>query len=394
MLLKVLTKQLDDSKLQLQNMMSIATDGAAVMTGKRNGLAAKLRSLNKKMISFHCVCHRLALSCVDANDEANYISVVETILRQLWKFFENSPKKSSKYLKIQLAYKSIAQITGAAKKKVLRKVRKSCRTRWLSLDHSVEGVYLDFVPLMQTLQHFSEADAIAAGLLSKMRTPKFIGAIYILNQVLPVLTTLSKTFQKGTINFARITPAIKATQSALDRIVEADTVITQMQADLAEGGRLSLCGVNPTPYQYREVTNLLIKYVQSLKQNIDNRFQAALPVVSSFSVFDPLAVPPPEDASFRGYGSSEIEILGAHYYVTQTDKEKLQAEWNNFKFELVEWKSKDEFKTATTTTTPTEWVLHRLITMKETYTKSIPCSTELLKCAQQCQFQMLGRREE
>lgn len=78
----------------------------------------------------------------------------------------NSPKKSSKYLKIQLAYKSIAQITGAAKKKVLRKVQKSCRTRWLSLDHSVEGVYLDFVPLMQTLQHFSEADAVAAGLLS------------------------------------------------------------------------------------------------------------------------------------------------------------------------------------------------------------------------------------
>ena len=97
-------------------------------------------------------------------------------------------------------------------------------------------------------------------------------------------------------------------------------MITQMQADLAEDGRLFLCGVNPTPYQYREVTKLLIKYVRSLKQNIDNRFQAALPVVSSFAVFDPLAVPPPEDASFRGYGSSEVEILGAHYYATQTDK--------------------------------------------------------------------------
>ena len=39
---------------------------------------------------------------------------------------------------------------------------------------------------------------------------------------------------------------------------------------------------------------------------------------------------------------------------TQSKKEKLQAEWNNFKFKLVEWKSKDEFKTARTTTTPTE----------------------------------------
>lgn len=134
---------------------------------------------------------------------------------------------------------------------------------------------------MQTLRHFSEADAVGAGLLSKMRTPKFIGAIYALNQVLPVLTTLSKTFQKGTINFARITSAIKATQSAFDRIVEANTAITQMQADLAEDGRLSLCGANPIPNQCREVTNLLIK------------FQAALLVVLSFSVFDPLAVPAP-----------------------------------------------------------------------------------------------------
>jgi len=93
-LLKVLTKQLDDSKLQLQNTMSIATDGAAVITEKRNGLAAKLESLNNTMISFHCVCHTLTLSCIDANDKASYISVLETILRQLWKFFANSPKSS------------------------------------------------------------------------------------------------------------------------------------------------------------------------------------------------------------------------------------------------------------------------------------------------------------
>ena len=268
---------------------------------------------------------------------------------------------------------SLTQVTGSAKKIVLCKVRKSCRTRWLSLDCSVEGVYLDFVPLMQTLQHFSEADAVGAGLLSKMRTPKFIGAIYILNQVLPALSTLSKTFQKGTVNFARIKPAIKAKQSVLDRVVEDNTVLTQMQADLAEDGRLSLCGVNPTPYQYREVNSLLSKYVVSLKKNIDHRFQEALPVVSSFSIFDPQAVPPPDDTSFRCYGSSEVKILAAHYYSTQADKEKLHAEWNNFKFKLVEWKSKEEFKTATTTTTtPTEWVLHHLITMKETYSQVYP----------------------
>lgn len=112
---------------------------------------------------------------------------------------------------------------------------------------------------------------------------------------------------------------------------------------------------------------MLSKYVVPLKKNINHPFQEALPVVSSFSIFNLLAVPPPDDTSFRCYGSSEVKILAAHYYSTQTQKEKLHAEWNNVKFELVEWKSKEEFKTATkTTTTPSELVLHRLITMKET----------------------------
>lgn len=111
---------------------------------------------------------------------------------------------------------------------------------------------------MQTLQHFSEADAVAAGLLSKMRTPTFISAIYTLNQVLPAL---SKTFQKGTVNFHRIKQAIKATQSALDRVVEDNTIVIHMQADLAEDGTLSPCSLNPIPYQYKKVTSLLSKYV-------------------------------------------------------------------------------------------------------------------------------------
>lgn len=131
--------------------MGLASDGASVKTGQRNGLAAKLKSMNSKIISFHYICHQLALSCVDSNDEGSYVSVVKTILRQL-KFFENSPKKTSKYLKIQLADKSLTQVTGSAKKIVLQKVRKSCRTQWFSLAHSVEE---STSPLCPLCRHYS-----------------------------------------------------------------------------------------------------------------------------------------------------------------------------------------------------------------------------------------------
>jgi ubiquitin-protein ligase len=64
------------------------------MTGKKNGVAAKLRSDNKPLINVHCIAHQLALACGDANNSVSYILTMEKILIQLWSLFKNSPKKA------------------------------------------------------------------------------------------------------------------------------------------------------------------------------------------------------------------------------------------------------------------------------------------------------------
>jgi len=50
--------------------------------------------------------------------------------------------------------------------------------------------------VIQTLQELDRKhnDATAAGLLKKMKNAQFIGALYILAEVLPVLSSLSRTF--------------------------------------------------------------------------------------------------------------------------------------------------------------------------------------------------------
>ncbi|CAB4037742.1 zinc finger 862-like, partial [Paramuricea clavata] len=95
----VLNKQLEDSKLEKSKLASFASDGASVMTGKKNGVAAKLRSDNKPLINVHCIAHRLALACGDASNSVSYILTMEKILIQLWSLFKNSPKKAAKYAK-------------------------------------------------------------------------------------------------------------------------------------------------------------------------------------------------------------------------------------------------------------------------------------------------------
>ena len=81
-------------------MSSLASDGAAVMLGKNSGLATRLKEFNAKILSIHCICHRLALACTDSKKDVKYGANVEDILRQLWKYLENSPKRMATYLKV------------------------------------------------------------------------------------------------------------------------------------------------------------------------------------------------------------------------------------------------------------------------------------------------------
>ena len=68
----------------------MASDGASVMLGRNNGVAAKSKAVAPSDIAVHCVCHRLALACSDSNQELSYIETVTTYLTELWKLFEYS----------------------------------------------------------------------------------------------------------------------------------------------------------------------------------------------------------------------------------------------------------------------------------------------------------------
>ena len=60
--------ELDDEFLG-SNLISIATDGAAVLTGKTTGLIAKLKHDLPNIHSIHCLAHRLELAVHDSLKE-------------------------------------------------------------------------------------------------------------------------------------------------------------------------------------------------------------------------------------------------------------------------------------------------------------------------------------
>ena len=93
-------KKLENLQLDKEKLCAFVSDGAAVMTGSRSGVASRLKDENPQIISVHCICHRLALACTDTLQEVSYIKNVHTWLMQLWSMFQNSPKKWQLFYKL------------------------------------------------------------------------------------------------------------------------------------------------------------------------------------------------------------------------------------------------------------------------------------------------------
>ena len=56
--------------------------------------------------------------------------------------------------------------------------KKACRTRWLAMEKTIDGVYNDFVPLTRTLRLLSEDEnSMATDLLQQVGNIKFLSAV-------------------------------------------------------------------------------------------------------------------------------------------------------------------------------------------------------------------------
>lgn len=83
--------ELTECRVSVDQLLGFCSDVASVMAEKRNGVAAKLKELNRSLVSIQSICHKLSLACCDTNQEIGYIKEVERWLIQTWKFFDNSP---------------------------------------------------------------------------------------------------------------------------------------------------------------------------------------------------------------------------------------------------------------------------------------------------------------
>ena len=199
-------------KLDVKNLMGLATDGASVMTGSKRGVTTKFKELNPYLIANHCTAHRLALASEKAASQVQYLSKYLEITNKLGKMVKYSPK-----------FCRILDESKLENREKARKLKQVFFTRWLSFSECVQALVCCLASVLTALNKCIEGNSqnvSYVGLLKSMSNVKFIGMTFFLADAVGLLATLNKSMQKESLVYADCAIEISATAEALRTLQE------------------------------------------------------------------------------------------------------------------------------------------------------------------------------
>ncbi|CAI7840779.1 unnamed protein product [Closterium sp. NIES-53] len=181
--------------LDLQKISAISTDGASVMTGKNNGVVARLRMRIPHLASTHCVAHQEALAASDAADAVPELYMVDDVIRGFADLISRSNVKYEKFHNIQHVFcKTNLEAQGIH------------TVRWLSRGEAVRR-FLEILPaaIVVLKEYNNDLYEIATSF-------KFQWLLRLLADVLWELNHLNQRFQQRQIDVTLVSHLVDQTR--------------------------------------------------------------------------------------------------------------------------------------------------------------------------------------
>ena len=254
--------------LTLSTCVSLATDGAAVMTGKRTGVGVQLQAKYAPYcIQTHCIAHRLNLACTDTIKKDQYMVKFRDMFSSLYFFMSGSSQRTQTLKKIQAILEE-PEIS----------VKEPHSIRWLGLRNAVDAVFVSYSSVLATLTKFiEEKQSTAKGLLKFFNSYKVALVTAFMLDVHNELAVLSCQFQRQNLLFSEVYPLLQGTLAKLDSMNTTDgEALTEMKRRLSvEGSEATLCGekVSYSRTMDNEFESLRACYLKSIHKNIKDRFK-------------------------------------------------------------------------------------------------------------------------
>ncbi|KAL5016780.1 hypothetical protein ScPMuIL_006369 [Solemya velum] len=294
--------ELSQRGVPTEKVMSLGSDGASVMTGKKNGVAAIMRRSNPHMVNVHCVAHRLALCTSQAAADIPLLQKHQQTLTDLFYYFKGSSKRESRLHEIQ-AILDDPCLT----------IKEIHSVRWLSYFNALTTVFRTMDSLFTYLQeqHSSGKDPKATGLKKKMATDTFIGSTYMLMDAMGPVTILSQFLQTKNIDIALVKVKLDLCVGDLEELKTLKTsYLKQLQDDLKQNMFRGQHEVTLTNFSLQNLTTL---FIDGLITNIKSRFPDA-DLLASFSVLGMRPISFLTDKDLQEYGVEGIAKLRLLWY--------------------------------------------------------------------------------
>ncbi|XP_064597997.1 zinc finger protein 862-like [Liolophura sinensis] len=306
----------------MQKVLGLGTDGAAVMTGRHNGLGAKLVRRNKNIVHIRCVAHRLNLAVSQAGKSIEYCKNYHAMIHSLYQFYRDSSVRYDELRQLQTV------LNGKAKQIV-----EPTSVRWLSIESAVKMVLDSYCAIMLSLD--AEKSPKAVGLSKFIGNSLFLLFTALLIDILTAIGILSLTFQKDAVNLSHIKHSVTSAKNTLTDMRKGSSKVTEVlhalgEMPTGEAAKYHDVNVSDNNILRQRFNDIRNTYLDKLSSNLDDRFPSDM--VDKLECFDVLFNPGryPSDLNLLDYGVQQFGVL-VEFYQELVNKDRMEASFLQFK---------------------------------------------------------------
>ena len=350
-LFSYLVQCLERKGLSLAKCFGFGSDGASVMTGRRSGVATRMRERSPHLVNIHCMAHRLNLCSSQASKDVPYLKTFEKTCCDLSYFFGGS-KSGNRKCELEEIQKILddPQV----------KVRECHEIRWLSFSAAIAAILKTWKSLVTFFQRHT--DSVSKSLLGKLTDYRFLTVLHMLMDVLPFVANVSLLLQKRDIDVAAVHPALKDLENKIATAEKGSGLYQKELKERLEQKKSKDGSIKELKYRgekldfgselsklSKEMSEVRETFCSNLKRNINARFpQSSLDVSMAFAILGMRTVSFLPEDELDDYGKKEIDILVNHYgkdkiiddVVSKAiiDGDKCHLEWNILKRLVIQQK--------------------------------------------------------
>lgn len=310
----LIMKYLHNKEIDISKVIGFGSDGAAVMTGSKTGVATRFKEKSPHLISIHCMAHRLNLCTSKASNGIPYLREFEAIFTELYRYFDKSSNREAELKEIQ-------KILDGSE----LKIREVHEIRWLAFFDALTAVFRSYKALAAYFKK-QKKSKVCQDMLVKITDYRFVAFLHIMMDIIPNLAQLCLLLQKCDLDIATVKPAIQNTLSTVKKVDKGKTHYQKMMQEKCvtttsnDKQKLSFSGIDLNIHRSTlqkardDVASLRKEFTSQLTAQISSRFPVeSQNMADAFEVLGLRNLSQLTVSEAESYGTEKIHQLSNHF---------------------------------------------------------------------------------